>query len=65
MLSHGGASTGRELAPLRLIDRWVLVQHPAALGEGLPIFAAEQPLRLEETKPFSGSGAVALTYRPA
>jgi dihydrofolate reductase len=65
VLFHGGASTGRELATLGLIDRWVLVQHPVALGAGLQIFGTEQPLRLAEARTFEASGAVALTYRPA
>lgn len=65
VLLHGGASTGRELAGLGLIDRWVLVQHPVALGEGLRIFDANQALRLEDATVFHASGAVALTYRPA
>jgi dihydrofolate reductase len=65
VLFHGGASTGRELARLGLIDRWVLVHHPVALGEGLSIFAAEQAVRLEAAHVFEASGAVALTYRPA
>jgi len=65
VLLHGGASTGRELARLGLIDRWVLVHHPVTLGEGLAIFDSEQALRLEETKVFPASGAVAMTYRPA
>jgi dihydrofolate reductase len=64
VLFHGGASTGRELARLGLIDRWILVQHPRALGEGLRIFGAEQAVRLAEAHVFQTSGAVALTYRP-
>jgi dihydrofolate reductase len=65
ILFHGGASTGRELARLGLIDRWILVHHPVALGAGLPIFDAEQLVRLEQSHVFRDSGAVALTYRPA
>ena len=65
VLFHGGAGTGRELARLRLIDRWVLVQHPVVLGEGLRIFDGEQQLRLEDARVFAASGAVALTCRPA
>jgi dihydrofolate reductase len=64
VLFHGGASTGRELARLGLIDRWVLVQHPVAIGEGLRIFDADQAVRLENAHVFHESGAVALTYRP-
>jgi dihydrofolate reductase len=65
VLFHGGASTGRELARLGLVDRWVLVQHPVTLGAGLSVFGAEQALRLEDSRVFPVSGAVALTYRPA
>ena len=65
ILFHGGASTGRELARLGLIDRWILGHHPVALGAGLAIFAAEQAFRLEESRVFEASGVVALTYRRA
>lgn len=65
VLFHGGASSGRELARLRLIDRWVLVQHPVAIGAGLRIFGADQLLSLDDVRVFRASGAVALTYRPA
>ena len=62
VLLHGGASFGRELAALGLIDEWVLVQHPVVIGQGLPIFSGELDLELVEAKPFP-AGAVALTYR--
>jgi riboflavin biosynthesis pyrimidine reductase len=58
------AGHGRELARLGPIDRWILVQHPRALGEGLRIFGAEQAVRLAGTRVFETSGSVALTYRP-
>lgn len=64
VLLHGGASLGRELATLGLIDEWVLVQHPVALGAGLPIFAEEHDLRVTDTRVFE-SGAIAVTYRSA
>jgi len=62
VLLHGGASFGRELATLGLIDEWVLVQHPVVLGEGLPIFAEEHELEVTDRVLFD-SGAIAVTYR--
>jgi len=64
VLLHGGASLGRELATLGLIDEWVLVQHPVVLGEGLSIFAEQHDLKVTDTRVFS-SGVIATTYRPA
>ena len=64
VLLHGGASLGRELATLGLIDEWVLIHHPVVLGEGLPIFAEQHDLKVTDTKVFE-SGAIAMTYRHA
>jgi hypothetical protein len=42
----------------------VLVVHPVALGEGLPVFGDEIELRLLNAKTFK-SGVLALTYASA
>lgn len=64
VLLHGGASIARDLARLDLIDEWILIQHPVAIGEGLPIFDSPKDLRLTGQHEFD-AGAVALTYRRA
>lgn len=64
VLLHGGASIARQLARHGLVDEWVLIQHPVAIGDGLPIFDSPQDLRLVGLREFE-AGAVALTYRRA
>ncbi len=64
VLLHGGASMGRQLATLGLIDEWVLIQHPVALGDGLRIFEKPIDLKVTDRKLFD-SGAIAVTYRLA
>jgi dihydrofolate reductase len=64
ILAHGGASFAQSLSRLRLIDEYVLVVHPVALGEGLPLFPDEIELRLLNAKTFD-SGVLALTYARA
>lgn len=64
VLLHGGAGVARDLARNDLIDEWVLIQHPVAIGEGLPIFDSPKDLRLTGQREFE-AGAVALTYRRA
>ena len=64
ILAHGGASFAQSLSRLRLIDEYVLVVHPVAIGEGLPLFADEIELRLLSAKTFD-SGVLALTYARA
>jgi dihydrofolate reductase len=64
ILLHGGASFARELSDLGLIDEYVLIQHPVAIGEGLPIFGEQTGLELTDSVVFP-KGAVALTFRRA
>jgi dihydrofolate reductase len=63
VLLHGGAGTARSLSRLGLIDEYVLIVHPIALGAGLPIFDAFTDLTLVGTRAFP-KGAVAMTYAP-
>lgn len=58
------------LAPLAqqpgLIDQYLIIVHPAALGSGKPVFGElrrELSLELLETRVFAG-GCVALRYQP-
>jgi dihydrofolate reductase len=67
IVAHGGAAFARSLIAQNLVDEYVLLVYPIALGKGLPIFSdlqAPRPLRLVRSKPFP-SGAVAQIYRPA
>lgn len=62
----GGAELARSLITAGLVDEYRLVTHPAALGEGLPLFgrlAAPVQLRLHDRTEFD-TGAVAVVYRP-
>jgi dihydrofolate reductase len=38
LLAHGGAAFAQALSRERLVDEYRLVIHPAALGNGLPLF---------------------------
>jgi dihydrofolate reductase len=66
IIAHGGVAFARSLAAQGLIDQFVLVVAPVALGQGLSLFSdlkAPQRLQLVSSKAFPG-GAVAQTYRP-
>jgi dihydrofolate reductase len=67
IIAHGGVSFARSLVAEGLVDQFVLLVAPVALGEGLPLFselAAPAPLKLVSSKAFPG-GAVAQIYRVA
>jgi dihydrofolate reductase len=67
IIAHGGAGFARSLVAEGLVDEYVLLVHPVALGKGLPIFsglAAPQRFKLVRTKTFP-RGAMAQIYRPA
>ena len=64
ILLHGGASTARQLGDLGLIDEYVLIQPPVAIGEGLSIFNEGFDLELTDLKRFE-AGTFAMTYRRA
>ena len=67
IIAHGGVSFARSLVARGLVDAFVLVVAPTALGKGLPLFsdlATPMPLKLVSSKAFPG-GAVAQTYRAA
>lgn len=66
IMVHGGASFARSVAASGLVDEYVLITHPVALGNGLPLFSGlPRPvaLRLVSATPFAG-GTVAHVYRP-
>jgi dihydrofolate reductase len=66
IMAHGGVRFARSLVALGLVDQFVLLVAPVALGKGLPLFsslAAPLALRLESARAFPG-GAMAQIYRP-
>ena len=66
IFAHGGAAFARSLIAENLVDEYVLLVYPIALGKGLPIFSdlpAPRPLTLVRSRTFP-SGAVAQIYRP-
>jgi dihydrofolate reductase len=67
ILAHGGAAFARSLIAQNLVDEYVLLVYPIALGKGVPIFSdlpAPRPLKLVSSRTFP-LGAVAQIYRPA
>ena len=66
IIAHGGGGFARSLIATGLVDAFLLLVHPVALGDGMAIFTGlEKPLRLKlvEAQSFP-KGAVAQTYRP-
>jgi len=67
IIAHGGVRFARSLVAQGLVDQFVLLVAPVALGKGQPLFsdlAAPARLGLVSSKAFPG-GAMAQTYRPA
>jgi dihydrofolate reductase len=65
LLAQGGASFGRSLVQLGLVDEYRLVVHPVVLGSGLALFEDAKPfdLALTDATTFP-SGTQALIYQP-
>jgi dihydrofolate reductase len=59
----GGIRTAQSFARLGLIDEYVFMMHPVALGEGKRIFNRRTNLDLHSAKTYS-SGVTRLIYRP-
>jgi dihydrofolate reductase len=65
IMAHGGASFASSLITRGLVDQFIFLVHPVALGKGLPVFcdlAAPIPLILTSSRAFPG-GSVAQVYR--
>ncbi|RUM22300.1 dihydrofolate reductase [Rhizobium vallis] len=66
IIAHGGAAFARSLIAHDLVDQYMLMVYPLALGKGLPIFSdLAQPRQLEliGSKVFP-KGSMAQIYRP-
>ena len=67
IVAHGGAGFARSLVALGLVDQYVLLVHPVALGNGLALFSSlsmPRTFRLVSSTAFP-KGATAQIYRPA
>jgi dihydrofolate reductase len=67
IFAHGGAAFARSLIAQNLVDEYVLLVYPIALGKGVPIFSdlpVPRDLELVSSRTFP-LGAVAQIYRPA
>jgi dihydrofolate reductase len=66
IIAHGGAGFARSLVALGLVDQYVLLVHPVALGNGLALFSGlstPRTFRLVSSTTFP-KGALAQIYRP-
>ncbi len=59
----GGVRTAQNFSRLGLIDEYIMMVHPVAIGEGKRLFADRIKLELVSVKPYK-SGVVQVRYRP-
>lgn len=59
----GGVRTGQKFARLGLVDEYILMVHPIAIGKGKPLFTSWVNLDLIWVKPYK-SGVLQIRYRP-
>jgi dihydrofolate reductase len=59
----GGVRTGQKFARLGLIDEYILMVHPIAIGEGKRLFTSKVHLKLVSAKAYK-SGVIQVRYRP-
>jgi dihydrofolate reductase len=58
----GGVRTGQTFARLGMVDEYVLMVHPVAIGAGSPLFTQRAPLEFLSAKPYA-NGVVQVRYR--
>ena len=59
----GGIRTAQKFTRLGLIDEYIIMVHPVAIGEGKRVFTTQTKLYLVGSKAYK-SGVVQLIYRP-
>ncbi len=59
----GGVRTAQKFARLGLVDEYILMVHPVALGSGKRLFTNKTDLELVSAKSYS-SGVMCIGYRP-
>ncbi len=59
----GGVRTGQKFSRLGLVDEYILMVYPVAIGKGQPLFTSRTRLHLKYTKSYA-SGVVQLRYQP-
>lgn len=59
----GGVRTGQKFARLGLVDEYILMVHPVAIGDGERLFTSKVKLELVSSKAYE-SGVVQMRYRP-
>jgi dihydrofolate reductase len=66
LIAYGGATLDQALSRLGLVDEYLLIVHPAALGAGLPLFKdLLAPLQLELVEATTYRSGLAIhVYRP-
>ena len=63
IIVYGGANFVSSLISLNLIDEYYLISVPIAIGEGMPIFKGQTPLKLESSTPYK-NGKIINKYLP-
>jgi dihydrofolate reductase len=59
----GGVRTGQKFARLGLVDEYIFMVHPVAIGEGKRLFTSKTRLELVSTKRYR-SGVIQVRYTP-
>ncbi len=59
----GGVRTAQKFTRLSLVDEYILMVHPVAIGNGKPLFTSRMNLELVLVKPYQ-SGVLQIRYRP-
>jgi dihydrofolate reductase len=63
VVAVGGVRTGQRFARLGLVDEYVLMVHPIAIGDGRPLFTRKTALHLVSATQYE-NGVVRMCYRP-